>query len=135
MNEQARQRIKAKQAAMKGGITFRCGHSVASAQYGSSHDCPRCQHQGKVEKARQRRAKLESRKETERAAREANNEAGRLPNGAHLVLDYDAAAEQWSGCLSVEVMGRLNTFTGLHSSAESLMRDLGKRCRLWVKGL
>jgi hypothetical protein len=67
-------------------ITYLCGHKVGVHNL-HGQPCPSC--------SRKRRAEGRARRE------EARQGAGRLPDASAFLLEYDAAAQQWSGTLTV----------------------------------
>lgn len=112
-------------------IKFSCGHTRAVVKV-ANRPCPQC--------VDDRLAANRLRYKNSAAARRDRTPThGRLPDGATFDVRYDAAAEAWTGTLTIpaavatELAGELadKIFTGSASGVFRLLQDLDGRYRAW----
>jgi hypothetical protein len=89
-------------------LTYSCGHKIG-ARFLQGSKCPHCQAQARKGRQPRQRVRPEA----------------RLPHGASFLAVYDAAAEQWSGLLTVDE----RTFEAQASGIFRLMTELDRRYR------
>ena len=132
--EQAQPNQKpARKAATGPRIKFACGHErsldkVAHLPCQTCLDAARAearrtQHERRLQKVARRREK----KEDETRA------SGRLPDGSSFAVSYDAAAERWSGTLTIPPgdSAAVRVFTASASGVFNLLRALDGTYREW----
>ena len=129
-------------------IVVRCGHvekfgllpdgkdrfREGRRQKAMSRDCKACREKKRLEQeqaAALRRAEKEKKKALAQQARsKGRHEGGRLPDGSHFEMHYDATKSQWTGILTVpKPGGEPAKFTGSGSGLFPLLIKLDRQYR------